>query len=145
MSGVVSETSYLLKGAATRTGVYVGLFLSFLFTAWLLMANRVPVLEPLAVSRNIVAACLLGAVGSVPVLRFYRAPSELLLSSLIGWGLFTLTYAALCLKFSMLNQYYSTSQVFVLGALLYLLLATLCWIGTIIWRVRATHGSQPRH
>jgi hypothetical protein len=148
MSAVVRSPgnvlSYLLEGVAVRTGVYVGVALSVIFTAWLVIANRVPMLEPLAVPRNISAACFLALFGCMPVFRFFRSPSEMLLSSLLGWGLFTLTYGGLCLKFTMLDQYYSTFQVFVMGAIVYLLLATLSWVGTIIWRVRATHSSHPR-
>jgi exosortase/archaeosortase len=103
-----------------------------------------PLLESLAVPRNIAAASFLALFGCLPLFRFFRSPSELLLSSLLGWGMFTLTYGTLCLKFTMLDQYYSTFRVFVLGSVTYLLLATLCWIGTIIWRVRATHSSHPR-
>ena len=134
-----------LEAPAVRTGVYVGVSLSAVFTAWLYIANRMPLLESLAVPRNITAACFLALFGCLPVFRFFRSPSEMLLSSMLGWGLFTVTYGALCLKFTMLDQYYSTFQVLVMGAIVYLLLATLSWIGTIIWRVRATHSSHPHH
>jgi len=134
-----------LKDAATRLGVYVGVALSLIFTMWLLLANRVPFLDAFAMPRNVIAAVLLLFFASIPLLRFYRSPSDLLLSSFLAWGLFTLTYGLLCLKFVLLDQYYSTFQVFVLGTISYLLLATLSWIGTIIWRVRATDGSHTRH
>ena len=134
-----------LKDAATRLGVYVGVALSLIFTMWLLLANHVPFLDAFAMPRNVIAAVLLLFFASIPLLRFYRSPSDLLLSSFLAWGLFTLTYGLLCLKFVLLDQYYSTFQVFVLGTISYLLLATLSWIGTIIWRVRATDGSHTRH
>jgi len=134
----------LLRDAATRTGVFVGISLSLIFAVWLFVANRVPLLDGVSLQRNVTAALLLGVFGSVPLLRFFRSPSELLLSSIIGWSLFTLTYGALGFKFGMLDQYYSTSQVFALGMVVYLLFATLSWIGTIIWRVRATDSSHPR-
>jgi hypothetical protein len=133
----------VLRSAAVRTGVYSGVSLSLIFTAWLVLANRAPFLEPLAVVRNFVATSVLLAVASIPVFRFLRSPAEMLLSSILAWGILTLTYAALCLEFSLLDQYYSTTEIFVLGMVVYLLLATLCWIGTIIWRVRAS--SHPRH
>jgi hypothetical protein len=134
-----------LDGAAIRTGVYVGLSISFIFATWLVVANRVPLLERFAMPRNVIAASLLVCFGCMPLLRFLRSPAEMLLSSMFGWGIFTLTYGLLCLKFTLLDQYYSTFQVFVLGAVIYLLFVTLSWIGTIIWRVRATHSSHPRH
>lgn len=134
-----------LKDAGTRVGVYVGVALSIIFTVWLVLANRVPFLDAFAMPRNVIAASLLLFFASIPVLRFYRSPSDLLLSSFLAWGLFTLTYGLLCLKFVLLDQYYSTFQVFVIGTIIYLLLATLSWIGTIIWRVRATDSSHTRH
>ena len=134
-----------LDGAAMRTGVYVGLSISFIFTTWLVVANRVPFLEGFAMPRNVIAASLLVCFGCLPLLRFLRSPVEMLLSSMLAWGIFTLTYGLLCVKFTLLDQYYSTFQVFVLGAVIYLLFATLSWIGTIIWRVRATHSSHSRH
>ena len=41
------------------------------FTAWLLIANRVPFLEPLAMERNILAAALLTLFACIPLMRFY--------------------------------------------------------------------------
>jgi hypothetical protein len=32
-----------------------------------------------------------------------------------------------------------------LGAVVYMILTTLSWIGTFIWRARAAHISHPRH
>jgi hypothetical protein len=142
-SSPARPVDYLLRGAAVRTGFYAGVALSVVFAAWIVVANRVPFLEPVAVIRNFVATSLLLAIASVPVLRFFRSPGELLLSSVLSWSILTLTYATLCLEFSLLDQYYSTLEIFVLGAVVYLLLATLCWIGTIIWRVRAS--SHPHH
>jgi hypothetical protein len=133
----------LLRSAAVRTGVYTGVSLSILFAAWLVIANRVPFLEPVAVIRNFIATSLMLALASVPVVRFLRAPAEMLLSSVLAWSILTLTYGCLCLEFSLLDQYYTPSEIFVLGMVVYLLLATLCWIGTIIWRVRAS--SHARH
>ena len=134
-----------LKNVAVRTGVYVGLSLSFLFTAWILLANRAPFLEPFAMQRNIAAGALLLFFAGIPLMRFYRSPAELLLSSLLAWGILTLAYWILCLIFALLKQYYSTFQVFVLGAVSYLILATISWLGTIIWRVRATDSSHTNH
>jgi len=134
-----------LKNVAVRTGIYAGLSLSSIFTAWILIANRARFLEPFAMERNIVAASLLILFACIPLLRFYRSPAELLISGLLGWGLLTLTYRILCPVFALLDQYYSAIHVFVLGAVSYLIFATLSWIGTIIWRVRATDSSHTHH
>jgi hypothetical protein len=106
------------------------------------IANRMPFLEPLAQQRNVVAALLLALIASMPVLRFLRSPGELLVSGLLAWSVLTLVYRLLSLKFVLLQVYYSTFHVFVLGTVAYLLFATLSWIGMIVWRARAAQGTH---
>ncbi len=131
-----------LKNVAVRTGIYAGLSLSFIFTAWIVIANRMSLLDRFAMGRNIATGALLMFFACIPMMRFYRSPAELLISALLAWGLLTLTYSILSLEFVLLDQYYSAFHVFVLGAVSYLIFATVSWIGTIIWRVRATDVSQ---
>jgi len=135
----------LFKDAAVRMGIFVGVFLSAVFTTWLLIANRAPFLEPLALERNIGGAAILATLASLPVLRFYRSPYDIMFSGLLAWSMLTLTYRICSFKFVMLEQYYSAFHVFVLGAICYLVFATISWIGTIIWRVHATDSSHTRH
>jgi hypothetical protein len=106
---------------------------------WVVVANRAPNLEMFALERNIAAAIALGLFAAVPVLRFLRLPGHLLASSLIGWGIMALTYRFLCVYFWGLAARYSAVQLFTLGAVLYMILATLSWIGTCISRARGTH------
>jgi hypothetical protein len=134
-----------LRDAALRTGVYAGFSLSLIFSAWLLIANRVPYLEPLATERNIIAAALLGLFAAFPILRFFRHPSHLLTSGLLAWALLTFTYRVFSFKFDLLEEHYTAAHVFVLGAIIYFVVATISWIGTIIWRVHATSSSQTHH
>lgn len=133
------------RNAAVRTGVYVGVCLTLVFVAWLVIANHVPFLERFALERNIAAAAVLGFLAAVPVLRFFRDPGNLLASSLIGWSLFTFSYRVLCTFFSRLSDWHSTFLVFMIGAVVYMILTTVCWIGTFIWRARAAHASHPNH
>ena len=135
-----------LRHPAVRIGIYAGVGLSVVFVAWMLVANRVPQLEPLAMERNVVTAVLLVLLAAAPAVRFLRSPAELLASGLLAWGIFTLTYRILCAIFELLEQtYYSAFHFFVLGAMSYLILATLSWLGTIVWRVRATSHSHNHH
>jgi cytochrome bd-type quinol oxidase subunit 2 len=135
----------VFRNAAIRTGVYVGVCLTLVFTAWLVLANRAPLLERLALERNIAAAALLVLIAVVPILRFLRMPGHLLASSLIGWLIFSLSYRILCLIFHRLSDWHSTFQVFMLGAVVYMIVTTLSWIGTSIWKARAAHVSHPKH
>jgi len=130
------------RSAPIRVGLYTGIWLSLVFVAWILVANRVPFLEPLAQQRNVIATLLLTAIAALPVLRFLVSSGELLVSGLLAWSVLTLTYRILSLKFTLLQDYYSTFHVFVMGAVIYLLFATLSWIGMIVWRARAAQGTH---
>jgi cytochrome bd-type quinol oxidase subunit 2 len=136
---------HVFRNAAIRTGVYVGVCLTLVFSAWLVIANRAPILERFALERNIAAAAILGFLAVVPIFRFLRLPGHLLASSLIGWLIFSLSYRALCLLFRGLSNWHSTLQVFMLGAVVYMILTTLSWIATTIWRAREAHASHPNH
>jgi uncharacterized membrane protein YvlD (DUF360 family) len=141
----VHELPHVFKNAGVRTGMYTGVALAIGISTWLYVANRVPSLEVLAFQRNFVAVLVLGLVGAIPVLRFLRSPGDLLVSSLVGWSILTITYRILCLHFSALGERLSTPQIFTLGAVVYLILATLSWIGTCLWRARTSGISHPHH
>ena len=136
---------HVLKNAAIRTGVYAGVGLSLVLVAWIFVANRLPGLEGFALERNLAGAVALGFFAAVPVLRFLRLPGPLLASSLIAWCILALTYRLLSIYFLGLSARYSTVQVFTLGAVVYMILATLSWIGTCIRRVRDSDTSRPHH
>ena len=142
VSGRTSEGFSILRSAPVRAGIYAGVCLSFIFVLWVLAANRVPQLEIFARERNIAAVALLVFFASVPGMRFYRSPLNLLASGMLGWSLLTLTYLLLCLKFVELGQNYSGFHVFMLGAVTYFIFATLSWVGTIIWKVRTNDISH---
>jgi hypothetical protein len=134
----------VFRNAAARTGICAGVALSLTFTSWLVVANRMPVYANLALERNLVAATALGLLALVPVLRFLRLPGHLLASSLIAWTILTLTYRGLCMHFAALGDRYSAPQVFILGALVYMIFATLSWIGTCLWRTRESQVSESK-
>src|SRR5208283_4290381 len=125
-----------LRNVPVRVGMYTGICLSLIFAMWLVLANRVPLLERLALERNIIAVVGLVFFASLPILRFYRSPGDLLVSGLLAWTLLSITYRLLCMVFVLLDEKYSAFHVFVLGAVVYLVGATVSWIGTMIWRVR---------
>jgi len=134
-----------LRNVPVRVGIYTGICLSIVFAMWLVLANRVPLLERLALGRNIVAVVGLVLFASLPILRFYRSPGDLLVSGLLAWTLLSITYRLLCMVFVLLNERYSGFHVFVLGAVTYLVFATLSWIGMIIWKVRSADISHLDH
>ncbi|MDP9338941.1 MAG: hypothetical protein M3P45_08740 [Acidobacteriota bacterium] len=137
--------SHVFRDSAVRIGLVVGAGLSLALYGWIFLANRVPIFDRVSVERNLAAAVLIAALAFIPVLRFFRDPASLLISSLIAWSVFSLTYRTLSIFFWTLRDWYSTFQVFMLGAVLYLIVATLSWIGACIWKARAAHLAPPRH
>ncbi len=136
---------HVFRNASIRTGVYVGVCLTLVFSAWLVIANHAPFLGRFALERNIAAAAILCFLAAVPVLRFLRFPGHLLASSLVGWFIFSVSYRALCMIFRGLGNRLSTFQVFMMGAVVYMIFTTLCWIVSTIWRAREAHESHPNH
>ena len=119
--------------------------MTLVFTVWLVVANHFPLLERFAAGRNLAAAMVLSFLALIPVLRFLLMPGRLLASSLIAWLIFSASYRALCLFFGALGEWHSTFQVFMIGAVAYMIITTLCWIGTTIWKVRGENVSHPNH
>src|SRR3981189_2551706 len=102
----------VFRNAAIRTGVYVGVCLTLVFTAWLVIANHAPFLERFATERLIAAAAILGLLAAVPVFRFLRFPGHLLASSLLRWLVDILNDRARCLMFGGLSNRLSAVHVF---------------------------------
>ena len=135
----------IFRNPAVRLGVYTGVGLTLVFTVWLIAANRVSMLEPFAFPRNIIAAILLALFSLLPVFRFLWMPGNLLASSLTGWLIFTTSYRLLCVFFRDLAGWHSPFQVFMLGAIVYMIVTTLSWIVTVIWRARGADISHPNN
>jgi len=135
----------IFHDAAFRTGLYCGASLAFVFLLWLLVANHVPALERFALARNLIAALLLGFLALVPAIRFFRVPESLVASGLISWCILTLFYRVFCMFFPTLSDWPGAFQVFMYGFVVYMIVATLCWIGSIVWRVHSHHASHSNH
>lgn len=136
---------HIFRNVAVRTGVYVGVFLTLVFSMWLVLANRMPVLEHFAQARNIAAGMVFALFAMVPLVRFILMPGHLLASSLVGWLIFSLSYRVLCMFFRELSARLSPFQVFMLGAVVYMIVTTVCWIGVIIWNARESDISHPHN
>jgi hypothetical protein len=137
-----TELALVLHDSGVRTGAGAGVGLAATFITWVYVANRIPSLERVALERNVIAAAVLALFFLIPVVRFMWQPGRLLVSSLLAWGILTLAYRALSMHFLGLTGRYGAMQVFILGAIVYMILATLSWIGTCIWRARESHMSS---
>ena len=135
---------HFFKNAAVRTGVYSGVGLSLVLVAWLFVANRIPALETFAKERNLAGAVALALFGAIPVLRFLRLPGPLLASGLVAWTVLSFVYRVLCVIYWGLADRFSAVHVFMLGAVIYMLIATVSWIGTCLWRARESNAPPSR-
>jgi hypothetical protein len=119
--------------------VFTGVSLAVIFWTWVIVANRIAFFDQFALLRNFAAVSVLGLLALIPILRFWRWPGHLLASSLVGWLIFSVSYRLLCFYFVALKDRYSPVQVFMLGAVAYMLVVTVSWLGTILWRARASN------
>jgi hypothetical protein len=111
-----------------RLGLVIGAGLSGVAIAWLLIANRLPSLDSLAMLRNMAAGALVIALMLVPACRFRRHPSHLFACGLTAWSILTLVYATLQIPFPRLGIRMGTFHFFMLGAVLLGLASALLWV-----------------
>jgi drug/metabolite transporter (DMT)-like permease len=133
-----------MRIASMRAGVLTGIYLSCVFVAWLVVANRVVELEPYAELRNLVAGAILIAILAIPVLRFRHQPGKLFIAGLTAWALLTLTYIAAEIHFTLLESRMGAFHVFMLGAVSYGFVAVLDWVFLMCVVVRHQHITQSR-
>ncbi len=133
-----------LRIASLRIGILTGIYLSIVFMAWLIVANRVPSLERFAETRNLIGGALLVTMLAIPALRFRQRPGRLFIAGLTAWTLLTLTYLAAELRFSLLESRMGAFHVFMLGAVSYGFVAVLDWVFLICAGVRHEHLAQAR-
>jgi hypothetical protein len=131
-----------LRNAALRIGIITGVYLSCAFVAWLLVANRIPRLVPLARVRNLAAGGAIILLMAIPVLRFRRQPVRMFVSGLTAWTLLTLTYRAMEMHFSLLESRMGAFHIFMLGTISYGFVAALHWVSLFCVEARHRHVTQ---
>ena len=120
-------------GAELWLGVVVGAGLSGVAIAWLLIANRLPSLDHLAMVRNLAAGTLAIVFMLVPICRFRRHPSHAFGCGLTAWSILTLVYAILQIPFPRLATRMGTFHFFILGALILGLASALLWVTQLVF------------
>ena len=131
-----------LHNAALRSGVLTGVYLSGVFVAWLVVANRIPELESFAGIRNLVAGAVAILLMSIPVLRFRRKPVRMFVSGLTAWTLLTLTYLGMEMHFSLLETRMGAFHIFMLGGVSYGFVAVFHWVLLLCVEARHRHVTQ---
>lgn len=121
-----------LSRAELWLGMVVGAGLSGIAIAWLLVANRLPSFDHLAMVRNIAAGILAVGLMLVPVCRFLKRPLHVFACGLTAWSILTLVYAILQLPFPRLATRMGTFHFFMLGALILGLASALLWVAQLV-------------
>ena len=124
--------------AAIRLGVILGMALSGVGVAWLLLANRFPEFDRLAMIRNLAAIVLSAVLMLIPVYRFWKRPPHVLTCGLSAWAILTVMYAILQIPFPRLSTRLGTFHFFMLGAVLLGLVSALLWVVPLVLTLR--HG-----
>jgi len=106
---------HVFRNVGNPHGVYVGVCLTLVFTAWLVIATRA-VSGSLCDGTQYRAAAILCFLAAVPIFRFLRLPGHLMASGLLGWLIFSVSYRALCFIFRGLQHRLSTFHVFMFGS-----------------------------
>ena len=121
-----------------RVGVLVGVYLTLVMAVSLALANRMPGLEPLAEMRNAGSYAAFALLAALPAWFFRREPGSLFVASIAAWGVFSLAYALAGVMFDNLfvRLHKAPMNVFMLGAVVYGLLAVVLWVGSMVNSLR---------
>jgi hypothetical protein len=120
-----------------KAGLILGAALSGVAIAWLLIANRVPGLERIALFRNLAAGAAVILLMLVPVYRFRRHPSHLFGCTFTSWVILTAIYAVLQIPFPRLGMRMGTFHFFMLGAVVLGLASSLVWVIHLVLILRS--------
>lgn len=135
-----------VRNPAFRLGIFLGICFSGVGLTWLLVANRMPHLDPFASQRNLALGATFGVLGLVPACKFLKSPSRSFLSGTTAWAILSLTYSVTELGFPNLGTRLGAFHLFVLGCVLFGLVAVLTWIMNLLIRLRRARlrpGHQP--
>ncbi len=129
---------------AFRTGLRTAASLIVIMIAALLVANRIPALDPYALERNAACFTLFVLVAVIPVVRFLNHPRQMIVSAMVGWVLFAGAYDLAGYFFRNLFDVLRTPfELLVEGAAVYGVCAVGSWVVEMIHHARR-HPMVPR-
>lgn len=117
-----------VRNPAFSLGIVLGVCFSGIGLAWLLLANRVPLLDRFASERNCGLAVAFVLLGLVPSCRFVKSPGRSFLSGVTAWAILTAIYSVTELAFPRLATRLSAFHFFILGCMVFGLLAAFAWV-----------------
>jgi hypothetical protein len=118
-------------------GLYLGAALTIVMLGALVVANRVPALEPYAFERNAACYALFVMLILVPVLRYINRPLKMFVASMTSWILLTAAYNFAGMYFRNLFIVLRTPlEVLTEGAIVFGVLAVASWVCRMILHAR---------
>jgi uncharacterized protein YjeT (DUF2065 family) len=96
------------------------------------LANRVPHLDQFASERNFALAVVFVLLGLVPTCRFVKSPRRSFFSGITAWVILTAVYSVTELGFPRLATRLSAFHLFILGCMVFGLLAALAWVMNVV-------------
>ncbi len=121
-----------IQNPAFSLGIFLGVCFSGIGLAWLLLANRAPHLDQFAAERNLALAVTFALLGIIPTCRFMKSPGRSFLCGVTGWAMLTAIYSVAELVFPRLATRLSAFHLFVLGCMVFGLLAVLAWVVNLV-------------
>jgi hypothetical protein len=125
-------------------GTIVGACLAGVAVAWLLVANRAPSLAQFAAERNAMAIAAIGILMLLPFLLFLGSPKRIFVSGVIAWTILALAYDVLELLFGRLGTRLGSFHLFILGTIVFGMLAVLDWVAILLLSVRRSPAVASR-
>jgi hypothetical protein len=142
-----------LRSPVLVMGLLDGAALAAVMLVSLLVANRIPQLEPWTIERNAVCEGVFLLTMLLPILVFRSEPRRLFACGMIAWFVFTLSYWMAGIYFVQLFDSLQRTPFSALmdGAVAYGVIAALAWVSGMAWHARhhpvvsARHHSVHRH
>lgn len=129
----------ILRHPCLQLGAIVGACLAATTVVWVLVANRAPALERFAWARNLSVALAFGGLMLVPLFIFLKSPARIFLSGVIAWTILAITYAIMERPFPVLDDRLGAFHLFMMGALVFGLMASVAWVAHMIFLARHHH------
>ena len=134
--------SWSVRSPAFSLGILLGICFSVVGLAWLLFANRVPHFDQFASERNLALAVAFVLLGLVPTCRFTKSPGRSFLSGITAWAILTAIYSVTELGLPRLATRLSAFHLFILGCMVFGLLAASAWVMNLLIMLRQVRQQQ---
>jgi hypothetical protein len=125
-------------------GTVTGACLAGIAVAWLLVANRAPSLAQFAFERNVIAGAAIGTLILLQFFLFLGSPRRIFLSGVIAWTILALAYDVLEILFGRLGSRLGAFHLFMLGAIVFGVLAVLDWVALLLLSARRSPAIATR-